>query len=303
MKPALLLCLTFFLLLSACTPATLSPTPTPLPPTETAVPTDIPNATFTVTQAATATETATPAPGIGSTITSPADGMVLVYVPAGPFVMGFAGGYPDEGPVHSVTLDAFWIDRTEVTNAEYELCVQGGACQPPVKRNSNGIDNYFGNPQYGDYPVVFVDWAAADAYCNWAGRRLPTEAEWEKAARGPDGNVYPWGNATPDQTLANFNNVIWDVVQVGSYPSGASPYGALDMAGNAWEWTSGWYSTNYFSTSPEQNPPGPETGSQRVLRGGSWNFGDQGVRGSYRLAKEPGTALSDISFRCMLPEE
>jgi serine/threonine-protein kinase len=227
--------------------------------------------------------------------------MVMVYVPAGSFQMGYAGGYPDEQPEHNVTLDAFWIDKTEITNRSYGSCVQASACKPPSRRTSNGIDDYYGNAQYEDYPVIFVSWSDAQSYCTWAGQRLPTEAEWEKAARGTDGRLYPWGDTAPDESLANFDNHIWDVVAAGSYPAGASPYGALDMAGNVWEWTADWFGSDYYSQSPTQNPTGPETGTKRVLRGGSWNFDAPGSRTSYRFSKDPALASYDIGFRCVLP--
>ena len=169
---------------------------------------------------------------------SETDGMVLVYVPAGEFRMGSAGSdsqaQDNEKPQHTVYLDAFWMDRTEVTNALYALCVKAGACQPPLSVNYSWRESYYGNSQYDGYPVVYVSWKDAAAYCEWAGRWLPTEAEWEKAARGTDGRLYPWGNAEPDANRLNFNGNV-DARAVGSYPSGASPYGALDMAGNVWE--------------------------------------------------------------------
>jgi len=204
------------------------------------------------------------------------DGMIQVYVPAGEFLMGSADSdslaSSDEKPQHTVYLDAFWIDKTEVTNAMYALCVTAEACQPPGDTRSYTRDNYYGNSQYADYPVINVSWNDAQAYCQWAGRQLPTEAEWEKAARGINGRIYPWGNATPDSNLLNFNEQVGDTTKVGSYPNGASPYGALDMAGNVWEWVNDWYHETYYSSSPAENPPGPSSGNYRVLRGGSWIY-------------------------------
>ena len=266
------------LLLTACESAPVPSTVTAVPPTEIPSITASPTITLTPTVEFTLTETSTSTPGIGSTLTSTIDGMIMVYVPAGSFQMGYAGGYPDEQPEHTVALDAFWIDKTEITNRSYGLCVQASACKPPSRRTSNGIDDYYGNAQYEDYPVIFVSWTDAQSYCTWAGQRLPTEAEWEKAARGTDGRLYPWGNTPPDKNLANFDDNIWDVVAAGSYPAGASPYGALDMAGNVWEWTADWFGSDYYSQSPTQNPTGPETGTKRVLRGGSWNFDAPGSR-------------------------
>ena len=296
-----LLITTFLFLLAACGSAPESPSLTTVPPTEIPSITVSPTETLTPPAEFTPTGTASPTPGIGSTMNTPIDGMTMVYVPAGSFLMGYSGGYPDEQPEHTVRLEAFWIDKTELTNGAYGLCVMAGACKPPSRHTSNGIDNYYGSSTYADYPVIFVSWTDAQTYCTWAGGRLPTEAEWEKAARGTDGRVYPWGDTPPDKNLANFDDNLWDVVVVGSYPSGASPYGALDMAGNVWEWTADWYSSNYYSQSPSENPTGPGTGTKRVLRGGSWNYDAPGARTSYRFSKDPTTSSYDIGFRCVLP--
>ncbi len=297
-KGSLLVVATF---LAACGSAPVLPTGTSAPPT--VIPSSTPRPTETLTPAAQFTPTQTPSPtlGIDSERTSPSDGLEMLYVPAGPFLMGSAGGYPDEQPEHTVDLSAFWIDRTEVTNGAYGLCVQAGACKPPSRKSSNGIDNYFGNPDYAAFPVIFVSWTAADTYCAWMGGRLPPEAEWEKAARGTDGRVYPWGDAPPDATRANFGDNKWDVVAVGQYPAGASPYGLLDMAGNVWEWTGDWYGLDYYKQSPASNPSGPDTGTRRVLRGGSWNFDTPGLRTTYRLSKAPDFVYADTGFRCVLP--
>ncbi len=289
--------------LVACGSAPDLPTATGAPPTEIPSPTPRPSETLTPTPQLTPTQAPSPTLGIGSGRTSPVDGLEMLYIPAGPFLMGFAGGYPDEGPEHTVDLASYWIDKTEITNVAYGLCVQAGACKPPARKSSNGIDDYFGNPAYADFPVIFVSWTDANAYCAWAGGRLPTEAEWEKAARGTDGRMYPWGNTPPDATRANFGDNKWDVVAVGQYPAGASPYGVFDMAGNVWEWTADWYSPDYYSQSPASSPTGPETGTKRVLRGGSWNFDMPGLRTSYRLAKSPDFVYPDTGFRCVGPAE
>ena len=199
--------------------------------------------------------------GIGSTMVSKRDSMTLVYVPAGEFLMGSTDAdldaKADENPQHKVTMDTFWIDRTEVAKDQYQKCVDAGKCAVPVC-SGTGIS---------DHPVVCVSWQDATNYCAWAGRRLPTEAEWEKAARGTDGRKYPWGNEAPDDKRLNYNANVGKTSAVGSYPSGASPYGALDMAGNVWEWVADWYDQNYYTSSPAQNPAGPDAGQFRVGAG------------------------------------
>jgi formylglycine-generating enzyme required for sulfatase activity len=224
--------------------------------------------------------------------------MVMVYVPAGEFTMGSDSGKSDEQPVHTVYLDAFWIDRTEVTNAMYALCVASGDCQPLINSSSWTRSSYYGNPEFNDYPVIYVDWNMANDYCTWAGRRLPTEAEWEKAARGTDERTYPWGNDATNANLLNYNSNVGDTTAVGTYPNGASSYGALDMAGNVWEWVADWYSKTYYQVSPTENPLGPDSGVERVLRGGSW-FDLEGGRSAGRNSYDPDLAHSHaLGFRC-----
>ncbi|MGB0387157.1 MAG: formylglycine-generating enzyme family protein [Ardenticatenaceae bacterium] len=200
--------------------------------------------------------------------------MVQVYVPAGDFEMGAVDDDPDadddEKPRHTVYLDAFWIDQTEVTNAQYAQCVADGACERPGSNESWTRDSYYGNAQFDNYPVIWVSWHNALAYCQWAERRLPTEAQWEKAAGGTDGRKWPWGNQRPDNTLVNFNRNVGDTTPVGNYPAGASPYGAYDMAGNVWEWVFDEYGSNYYASSPSDNPVGPSSAKTKILRGGPW---------------------------------
>jgi formylglycine-generating enzyme required for sulfatase activity len=205
---------------------------------------------------------------IGSVITSEKDGMVMVYVPAGSFTMGTDNGYAHEGPAHDVYLDSFWIDQTEVTDKQYALCLADGGCTDPLWQGGYSPD-YFSEAQY-------VNWMQAKSYCEWAGKRLPTEAEWEKAARGTEGRVYPWGDEAPNCRLANIPDCvggnpspIFGLSHVGNYPDGVSPYGVYDMIGNVWEWVADWYGENYYAESPERNPPGPASGTLRLLRGGS----------------------------------
>ena len=184
--------------------------------------------------------TPTPELSIGSTMTG-VDGMTLLYVPAGDFIMGSEDGGDNEKPIHTVYLDAFWIDQTEVTNATYAMCVKDGMCYEPSSAWSHTRINYYGKSEYNNFPVIFISWNDASTYCSWAERRLPTEAEWEKAARGEKASTYPWGNNQPTKAFSNYNNAVGDTTEAGIYLPGASPYGALDMAGNVREWVEDWY--------------------------------------------------------------
>lgn len=235
--------------------------------------------------------------------TSDKDGMTLLYVPAGEFTMGAASSDTqaalDETPQHTVYLDAYWIDQTEVTNAMYAKCVAAGKCEMS-RVDSRTHSNYYSNAAFDNYPAINVSWADATTYCQWAGHRLPTEAEWEKAARGNDGRIYPWGNETPDASRLNFNNNIGDTTEVGKYSSGASPYGALDMAGNVWEWVQDFYSDNYYSSSPARNPENTTIGSLRLARGGSWYREASDVRVSKRGSLDPSYFVDNVGFRCAM---
>jgi len=224
--------------------------------------------------------------------------MSLLYVPAGKFTMGSISGFDNERPAHTVYLDEFWIDRTEVTVHMYSLCVAAKVCKKPGTKSSSLYSNYYGSPDFENYPVIHVDWNMAKTYCEWADRRLPTEAEWEKAARGEQSLRYPWGNEAPNNHLLNFDKNRGDVTAVGSYPNGASPYSALDMAGNAWEWVGDWYSETYYASSPGSNPLGPISGQERVLRGGSWLDDSILVRSSNRNYGSPEDACINCGFRC-----
>jgi len=229
---------------------------------------------------------------------SPKDSMIMVYVPAGEFAMGSDSGNNDERPVHTVHLDSFWIDQTEITNKMYSLCVSAGACEAPKQFNSYYQSSYYGNNEFENYPVIYVDWYMAQTYCTWAERRLPTEAEWEKAARGPANYTYPWGEGL-DCDKVNAAGCKRDTTPVGEYEIGKSPYGVYDMAGNVMEWVADWYSNTYYESSPRENPSGPLSGEYHVLRGGSWTSIENSLRSSYRLALTPNTTnFYLIGFRC-----
>lgn len=237
-------------------------------------------------------------------------GVVMRLVPAGEFTMGSENGNDDEKPAHQVYIDAFYMDIYEVTNAAYKICVDEGVCEPPQQTKSYTRSSYYDNSQYDDYPVITVDWNQAKAYCEWRGGNLPVEAQWEKAARGVDGRTYPWGN-TFDGTKLNYcdkncsfdwadktvDDGYFDTAPVGSYERGKSPYGMYDMAGNVWEWVSDWYSETFYPSSPFNNPLGPSSGLQKVLRGGSWNRDWINVRVSLRASFDP-NKTHNYGFRC-----
>jgi formylglycine-generating enzyme required for sulfatase activity len=262
---------------------------------------------------------------LGDTWTRPADGMVMVYAPGGEFGMGSDDDdvnyalqlcqqysedctweqFQDEQPRHTVTLDGFWIDETEVTNAQYQRCVGAGVCE----KSRCWEDEELNAP---GWPVVCVTWNDAQAYCEWAGGRLPTEAEWEYAARGPEENIYPWGNEFYDYKLNYCDQNCWAderkdasvddgyafTSPVGNYPEGVSWCGTLDMAGNAWEWVYDWYGP--YPAETQVNPTGPETGEQKVLRSGSWDYGPDIVRAANRTQNTPDVHFSDDGFRCVV---
>jgi formylglycine-generating enzyme required for sulfatase activity len=226
--------------------------------------------------------------------------MVMFYVPGGTFQMGSDRGDPgaeaDEFPQHSVTLDGFWIDQTEVTNIQFRQCFEAGPCVAPMMCTDG--EPTFGVASRADHPVVCVDWYGAAAYCKWAGARLPTEAEWEYAARGRDSLVYPWGNDPPDSTLLNYAVSMGATRKVGSYPDGASWCGALDMAGNVSEWVADWYDDYPYEV--QTNPTGPETGHWRVQRGGGWPYSREIVRAANRDHWSPSIGMSFMGFRCVV---
>ena len=247
------------------------------------------------------------------TITTPKDEAVMVYVPAGEFLMGTSDAdieyykeifplrritrFDNERPQRTVFVDAFYIDKYEVTNKQYKQFLAETGYTPK---------HYLDYEPYNtpNFPAVVLEWEDAVAYTNWAGKRLPTEAEWEKAARGTDGRIWPWGNEWDGTKLSGNDGTglkdgYKETAPVGQFPQGASPYGAHDMAGNLWEWVSDWYDPNYYRTSPPTiNPKGPDTGDGHVLKGGGWAENLDFTRCANRLGGNPGSLLR--GFRCAM---
>ena len=256
------------------------------------------------------------------------DQMEMIYVEGGEFIMGTEdieaqrilegnGRQYPEVPMHKVTLDGFWIDKYEVTTGQYLKCVEAGACEEAKQNNPifAGAD-YYNNPKYANYPIINVTWYEARAYCTWVGRRLPTEAEWEKAARGIDGRKYTWGNEPVSNDVANlcdkycsarypnpkFNDGFSETAPVGSFPKGASPYGVMDMAGNVWEWTSSIpmlypYDTNDGREAQQDVEYGSKW-PERVWRGGTWTNGYSWLRASLRYRSVANYWNNNLGFRC-----
>ncbi len=272
----------------------------------------------------------------GDTMQRQTDGMMMVFVPAGEFTMGIdylgvrsalafckkyvltpgpgwcvGPSFADEMPAHFVTLDAFWIDRTEVTNQQYEACVNAQACSPPAESGSFTRESYFGDSLYAEFPVIWVTHEQAAVYCSWAGARLPTEAEWEYVARGPENRTFPWGE-TFEPAFANycdascaagmsdpsFEDGYPETAPVGSFPAGVSWCGALDMAGNVREWVADWFT--YYSAEPQFNPVGPSEGETHSPRGGCWLDTPEKLRGSHRGQATPDYSRHKVGFRCAM---
>ncbi|MBI3024284.1 MAG: SUMF1/EgtB/PvdO family nonheme iron enzyme [Candidatus Tectomicrobia bacterium] len=246
----------------------------------------------------------------------------MALVPAGPFLRGAPAPSPpekDDAPARSVHLEAFSIDRAEVTNAAYARFLEATGRRPPHwdaqdARRAAPSGSPLGDPRREDWsrfswedrrpppgtadlPVTLVTWFDAEAYCAWAGKRLPTEAEWEKAARGADGRRYPWGSAPP-QGRANFGGAHSGPLPPGSYPGGTSPYGAADMAGNVAEWVGDYHDPGYYREAPDRNPQGPERGAQRVVRGGFWRDGEERLQTFRRWRLPPAQKHGGVGFRC-----
>lgn len=299
------------------TQVAVEPTKTPRPTaTNTSVPTPTERPTATPLQPA----QGTPIPAIafapltvGSTAFRVVDGQVMVFVPAGQFLMGTdkLDRSINSRPQHPVTLGDYWIDKTEVTNDQYRLCVNAGACNAPKAPPFTVVP--FERPAYGNFPVTYVSYEASVAYCLWVSSQtgqvigLPTEAQWEKAA-GWDPTTstqreYPWGNSLPNPNLLRYveSPANRPATPVGSYPKGASAYGALDMAGNVWEWTADWFDENYYRrTGVSLDPTGPITGIARVTRGGSWAREGRLAATTVRNPVRPSTTSNELGFRCAM---
>ncbi len=301
--------------------ATFTPIPTPTD-TPIATPTDTPLPTATDTPLPTVTDTAIPPTATPTVAVTPPvlvtlvpivtlapvlkvtlepeiiGGADMVLVPAGPFTMGSDSGGAGEKPVHTVTLDAYYIDQYEVTNAAFRQCVEAGVCEAPTTCN-NGESTY-NDTGKADHPVVCVDWYEAKAYCEWRGAKLPTEAEWEKAARGTDGRTYPWGEEV-NCKLANHRGTdgwcVKDTTSVGSYPLGISPYGVYDMAGNVLEWVQSIYGHYPYEAEDGREYLGGIT--KRVTRGGSWYNNDYNTRTTLRGSTDPDNTSYLLGFRCV----
>ena len=238
------------------------------------------------------------------------DGAPMILIPAGPFTMGSTDGLPNERPEHRVVLDAFFIDQYEVTLSLYRRFLESGKHEPPPTWDDEAATTV------GDRPATGMKWESAAAYCQWAGKRLPTEAEWEKAARGTDGRRYPWGDMQPFVDIANYNRGMWVnaaitlvavtsglegmSVRHGLKEGGKSPFGLFHMAGNAAEWVADWYGRDYYEKTPEQNPAGPGTGDKRVIRGGSWVDLPAALRVTARFSAEADYEDRTIGFRCAM---
>ena len=262
-------------------PAPTQQPPTPEPPTAVPSPTIVP---VNLAGPATGSEMAW------------VDGSVLAFVPAGNFTMG--SNLPD-APQHTVSLGNYWIYKTEVTNSMYAFCVSVGACAPPAQEVGAPV---YDNPVYSNYPVVGVTWDMAANYCSWISGSLPTEAQWEKAARGSDGAQYPWGGADPSCDAGNFAGCVGALTDVTKYADGASPYGVLDMAGNVFEWVNDFYGENYYNNAPAENPTGPGSGELRVIRSSGFeaDFG----QATLAVRHPAGNAYHsrDLGFRCVVQQ-
>jgi serine/threonine-protein kinase len=248
------------------------------------------------------TEPPTQEPPVEATTEWEIDRSVMVHVPAGHFFMGSsdsdASADGDEKPMHSVYLDDFWIDKFEVTNADFAQFVEATGYQTDAEKEGHSKNWREAAEGKDNHPVVYVSWNDAVAYCEWVSKRLPTEAEWEKAARGTDDRIWPWGNGWDEDNVNSKDAGLGHTRAVGSYPDGASPYGCMDMAGNAWEWVADWYQRDYYQAAPDRNPQGPNQGVSRVVRGGSFVLPQRLTRCTGRFEFIPWVRRDDLGFRC-----
>ncbi len=221
------------------------------------------------------------------------DEMLMVYVPGGSFQMGSENGGSDEKPQRLVTLDGYWLDQTEVSNAQYGRCVAAGVCRTASLSDITGY-------KQADFPVVGVSWEDANAYCNWVGAQLPSEAQWEYAARGPAGSTYPWGEEEPSCNVAHFNRCKYGLRSVDEMSEGASWVGALNMSGSVWEWIQDWYAPQYPAQSQLNNPTGAAHGDAKVIRGGAWNSEIGALKSTNRNYEQPENWLDHLGLRCVV---
>ena len=222
------------------------------------------------------------------------DGSILVAVPAGSFTMGHGGV---DNPEHKVNLADFWIYRTKVTNGQYAYCAAAGQCTPLISQKDNPT---YGDPLHASDPMVGVDYSQAEAYCSFVNARLPTEAEWEKTARGPDANIYPWGNGAPGCDLLNYLSCVGNTTPVNTYPKGRSYYSAFDTEGNAFEWVADWYKADYYVSGPPDDPKGPDTGNEHSVRSSAFNSGQNQTQAFNRFFSRPEDHRNNLGFRCVV---
>ena len=237
-------------------------------------------------------------PGVRKT-----DDAQMVAIPGDTFTMGDPRGAIDEKPAHEVTLSDYWIDAYEVTNGQYALCVADGVCTEPHEVKSFRRTSYYGNPEFDNYPVIYVDWSQAAAYCEWAGGRLPTEAEWEYAAKGPEGNAYPWGNTFVAANLNYSGNGNYDTLAVDANPDDVSSFGVYNLGGNVSEWVADRYQENWYSTTNQPiDPTGPDYGNYRVIRGSSAQTAENNARTADRFYAIGTSFALDRGFRCVVSD-
>src|SRR5574340_791658 len=278
------------LLAAACAPAPTA-TPTLPPPTQPAPATDVP-----VTPTPALAPAVLAGPQAGSSMLW-LDGAELLFVPAGDFIMG-----NDQGstPQKTVYLDPYWIYSTPVSNKMYTQCVATGNCAPPAQEVGSPV---YSNPLYGDFPVVGVTWDMAANYCAWAQAQVPSEAQWEKAARGEKGAVYPWGIAAPSCSVLNFKGCLGHTNSILDFPDGRSAYGAYDMAGNVFQWVNDFYEEHAYDSMAARNPTGPASGSSHVLRGSSYESESAILASAVRHFGASAYHSTELGFRCAVPED